>query len=144
MIEAESLGKYEGRGTEIEASLSNEKRQAWRDKEKIPIYADGEQLIETGRTGGQDGGEPVGSAGISDTALDTERRKVLTRKILGKILARVNDLEQRHLSYVEAHEKRLEQRLIESQHSKEEAIQLIEEIRQLTRMLEDMADKEDL
>ena len=128
---------------EAQALAENQDSEARRDKNQVRLYVDGSQQRQTRCSGGEDGREPFRSAGINDPALDAQQRKNSIRQVLGKILSRVDELEARHLAYIESHEKRLEQRLSQSKASKEEALQLIAEIREMTALLDKQLDEED-
>lgn len=132
----------EGR-LETQSPAENENGETWGDENQVRIHADGDGISEDRRYSSEDADQPVRSAGTHDQTNDAEQREINIRLILGKILSRVNDLERKHLEYVEAHERRLEQRLQESKVSKDEALQLIDEIRELTRLIEQSIDEED-
>lgn len=128
---------------EAQALPKNQDSEARGDEKQVHLHADGRQQYETGQSGGEDGREPFRSFGINDSTVDAHQRKIPIRQVLGKILSRVDELEAKHLAYVESHEKRLEQRLSESKVSKEEALQLIAEIREMTALLDKQLDEEE-
>lgn len=134
-------GNEQGR-IESQTLTESKKREARRDEIEIPVHADRNDFGEAGQSGGENGCEPVGSVGTNFSPSHTQHRKISIREVLGKILSRVDELEAKHLAYVESHEKRLEQRLSESKVSKEEALQLIAEIREMTALLDKQLDEE--
>lgn len=127
---------------EPQALTENQNGEARADENQVRLHADRSQQRQTRRTGGEDGSQSFRSVGIDDPSPDSQHGKIAVRQVLGKILSRVDELEAKHLAYVESHEKRLEQRLFESKVSKEEALQLIAEIREMTALLDRQLDEE--
>ena len=125
-----------------QALAENQNGEARGDKTEVYDHADGGQLEQTGRSGTEDGLEQIGSVGDHDPPPHPQRRKISTREVLGKILSRVDELEAKYLAYVESHRQRLAQRLSESETNKEEALQLVAEIREMTALLDKQLEEE--
>jgi hypothetical protein len=143
MMGANCVPEDDNRRTEAQALAANKNGEARGEESKIPVHADGNDFGEARRASREDRCQPVGTGGTDIPPPQCQHRKIPVREIIGKIISRVNELEAKHLAYVESHEKRLEQRLNESKVSKEEALQLIEEIREMTRLLEERADEDE-
>lgn len=133
----------EGQGSRSQAIAKNQNGEARREESEVSVHADRSEFDQVGRDSTETRSEPFRSVGTNDPALDAQQRKIPIRQVLGKILSRVDELEAKHLAYVESHEKRLEQRLSESKVSKEEALQLIAEIREMTALLDKQLDEEE-
>ncbi|GET44615.1 hypothetical protein MiSe_94460 [Microseira wollei NIES-4236] len=138
------LTEANGEETNQSPALSeNQEGEARGDENQIRIHVDGSQHCQTRRTRPEDGRERFRSVGIDDSPTHSQYRKISIREVLGKILSRVDELEGKHLAYVESHQQRLAQRLSESKTDKEEALQLVAEIREMTSLIDRQLNEED-